>query len=242
MAIDSTYLSIISASLTLLIAVLLWIRIHLIARKLDFTAQKKLQITIFSGIALVGWFFLALALALFDIYHVTPQFLSPLVPIGFFIPVLIGYWLMKNSVTVQKILDNLSQEWLILIQTYRFGGIVFLFLLAQGQLPAMFAIPSGVGDVIIGLSAPIVAFFYWKKKSFSKKLAITWNIVGIVDLIIAIGTGVILVFPPSFQINAATPTTEIMTQFPLVLVPAFAVPLGLLLHVFSLRLLLKQKK
>ncbi len=226
-------------SLTLLIAVLFWIRIHKIVQAMDFAPQKKLRITIISGLALVGWFFLVLGLALIDIFHVTPEFLSPFVPLGFFIPVFVGYRLMKTSVTFQKILDNLSQEWLILIQTYRFGGIVFLFLFAQGLLPGLFAIPSGVGDVIVGLSAPAVAFFYWKRKSFSKKLAIAWNVFGIVDLVIAIATGIILVFPVPIQLVAVTPTTEIMTQLPLVLVPAFAVPLGLLLHVFSLRLLLK---
>ena len=234
-------LTIISVCLTLFMAFLFWLRMHKITQTLDIPNEKKNKTSIISGALLFGWFFLVLLLAILDFYHVSEKIISPLVPLGFAVPIIIGLYLMKTSATFQMILDRISQEWLIALQVYRIGGIVFVLLYYQGLLPAYFAFPSGVGDLVVGLSAPIVAFLYWKRASFSRSLAIAWNGIGILDLLIAIGSGMILVFNPPFQLIPVSPTTEIMTQFPLVLVPVFAVPFSLLLHLFSVRLLFKRK-
>jgi hypothetical protein len=50
--------------------------------------------------------------------------------------------------------------WLIGIQLYRVLGLNFLVLYALGRLPAEFALPAGVGDVIVGLAAPLEQQFH----------------------------------------------------------------------------------
>jgi hypothetical protein len=45
----------------------------------------------------------------------------------------------------------------VLIQTFRILGGVFLVRYFQGELPGVFAIPAGVGDVLTGLFALLVA-------------------------------------------------------------------------------------
>jgi hypothetical protein len=127
-------------------------------------------------------------------------------------------------------------HWLIAIQTYRIVGVAFFFLWAQGVLPAAFAFPAGIGDILVGLSAPIVAYLYYRKKPYANKLAIWWNILGIVDLIIALGTG-ILGFPRPIQTLPVSPSTEAMSLYPLALVSLFAVPLALLLHALGIKVL-----
>ena len=42
---------------------------------------------------------------------------------------------------------------LIGVQVYRVVGLLFIVLLAQGQLPAYFAEPAGWGDIFVGLTA-----------------------------------------------------------------------------------------
>jgi hypothetical protein len=39
------------------------------------------------------------------------------------------------------------------------AGLSILALWAEGLLPARFALPAGIGDVLIGLSAPLVAMY-----------------------------------------------------------------------------------
>ena len=42
------------------------------------------------------------------------------------------------------------------MQSWRVIGVMFLALYAFGLLPGLFAWPAGVGDAIVGLSAPFV--------------------------------------------------------------------------------------
>lgn len=240
----TTHASWISSVITIVTLVLVtsivWSQIRLISRKLAIPEGEKKRVELVSGVALFGWLALSLALAVLDFYHVTPGFITPAVPIAFLLPLFVGYRLLRDSSTFRSIADEFPQKWLMLLQLPRVGGVVFLLLYQQGLLPALFAIPSGYGDLIVGLSAPVVAYLYSPQKPWTRWLAIAWNAVGILDLIIAIATGVLHAIPAPFRFDAGNPATEIMTVFPLVMIPIFAVPLGFLLHVFSLRLLLKE--
>ncbi|TSC61752.1 MAG: hypothetical protein G01um101448_329 [Parcubacteria group bacterium Gr01-1014_48] len=174
-----------------------------------------------------GGFFLALSL-------------YPIPNIGLlFVPIIVGITFLAKSTAFQKLVDNIYQPWIIGVQVTRVMGIVFLTLHAQGLMPAEFAIPSGIGDVIIGATAPVVAAILFFNFSFGKKLAIVWNIVGFADLIVAIILG-FLTSPTPYQAVALDNPNYLLFDFPLALVPVFAVPLSLLLHLFSLRVLLKK--
>src|SRR5262245_59414214 len=60
-------------------------------------------------------------------------------------------------------------------------GIVFLVLYSQGALPGVFAIPARWGDMALGMTAPLLAWFW--KPPFSYKTAILWNVLGILELV-----------------------------------------------------------
>ncbi|MGG7377253.1 hypothetical protein ACQ7B2_00075, partial [Escherichia coli] len=45
------------------------------------------------------------------------------------------------------------QPLLIPMQAYRIAGVGFIVLMGLGQLPAIFAIPAGLGDLFVGLTA-----------------------------------------------------------------------------------------
>jgi len=241
MAIDLvTILSPFTLGIPIVVAIVLWRRINSISKTMDVDEEKKKKISLYSGIFLFGWFALALILSSLELFHVRPEFISPFVPLFFIVPILFCLYLMRTSVSFQKLIDLFPQHILILLQLFRVLGIIFILLYLQGQLPELFAIPTGWGDILIGITAPIIAFIYLKQFSFAKNLTIIWNILGIIDLLIAISLGIILSLPGPFNLFQTTVSTEIMTLFPLVIVPAFAVPLGILLHIFSLKKLLKK--
>ncbi|MDP3742486.1 MAG: hypothetical protein Q8R15_04170, partial [Candidatus Micrarchaeota archaeon] len=151
-----------------------------------------------------------------------------------FVPLAVGLTLLRNSQTFQKIVDALWMPGLIAVQFFRLLGVYFLILYGQGLMPAEFAFPSGYGDILIGLTAPIVGYLYFCKKSYSKQLAFLWNYVGILDLFLAIVLG-FFTSPSSYQLLAHELPNALLFAFPLALVPTFAVPLSILLHFFSLR-------
>lgn len=104
-----------------------------------------------------------------------------------------------------------------------------------GRFPAVFALPAGWGDVLIGLmTAPIVAWLLWKRHPWSRRLAVLWNVAGIADLVTAVTLGV-LSAPGSFHRLALETPNAAISAFPFVLIPTVLVPLSILLHVFSLR-------
>ena len=110
---------------------------------------------------LVVWFLLAVAGSLLGVFDNEPR---PPLPLGLaaVIPVALFAVCYLTSVRFQELVWSLDLRLLTLAQTWRVGGIVFLVLYQQGALPGVFAIPAGWGDIAIGITAPIVAW-YWKR-------------------------------------------------------------------------------
>jgi hypothetical protein len=132
-----------------------------------------------------------------------------------------------------RLLDATPQSWLIGIQFYRVLGVIFLLLNAQGRLPSLFALPAGAGDVAVGLLAPIVALAYARRVAGRDVLVRGWNVLGLLDLAVAITTG-FLTSPSAFQAFSLDAPNELISAFPLIMVPVFAVPLAVILHGASL--------
>ena len=120
---------------------------------------------------------------------------------------------------------------LIRLHLWRPVGILFLVLMVRGQMPALWALPAGIGDILIAATAPWIAGQVDSPRG--KRRAIAWNLLGISDLVVAVGLG-IMTSPGPTQVFDTVPTSELITRFPLALVPTFLVPLAFTLHVVSL--------
>jgi hypothetical protein len=107
-------------------------------------------------------------------------------------------------------------------------------------MPGEFALPAGVGDVLVGLTAPAVAYSLARGARRARPAALIWNALGMADLVVAVTLG-ILSSPSVFQQLALDAPNEAITQWPFVLVPAFAVPVSMLLHIFALTRLRSQR-
>lgn len=70
-----------------------------------------------------------------------------------------------------------------------------------GQLPGLFALPAGIGDVATGLLALLVAYAWYSGKPYARGAAIAWNLFGMADLVDAVVLGTLtggaggIVFP-----------------------------------------------
>jgi hypothetical protein len=87
---------------------------------------------------------------------------------------LVGYVFLLST-TFRGIIAAIPQHWLIGIQTFRILGGVFLIRYFQGQLPGLFAIPAGVGDVLAGAFAPLVAYWWYAGKPYARGAAIAYG-------------------------------------------------------------------
>ena len=181
---------------------------------------------------LLGWLAVAITLAAMGVYHVD-QGALPTIQYGILLPILIGVLLIWRSETVKSIIDAVPQEWLVGVQLYRALGVIFLILYAAGRLPGLFAWPAGVGDIAIGLLAPVVGFAYARFPRDAAGLVRAWNVFGILDLVVAVTTG-FMTAPSLIQPTQVEPNSDLMTVLPMVLIPAYLVPLFIVLHLASL--------
>jgi hypothetical protein len=121
---------------------------------------------------------------------------------------------------------------LALPHTLRVVGVTFLIVMAQGHLPAAFALPASLGDIAVGVAAPLVARRLARGSGHSR--AMWFNLFGILDLVVALSIGFLAGLGPWRPLEV-TPSTEPLSLLPLALVPTVAVPLSVALHIVSLR-------
>ncbi len=119
------------------------------------------------------------------------------------------------------------------MQAWRFAGLGFLALYANGVLPGGFALPAGLGDMAVGMTAPLVLIALLRNPGFAASgLFTAWNVLGMLDLVLAVFTGARAAFLATGAPGEIT--TAPMAHLPLVFVPAFFVPLLFMLHVAAL--------
>ena len=193
------------------------------------TSARQARIAVISGVVLTAWALVTTLLARRGFYE-PPDLTSPpsigitlaLVLVALHVPLVL-------SPSLRGLLTN--QKNLILLNLWRLVGIVFLVLAANRQMPALWALPAGIGDVIVGAMAPWIARRV--DTAQGRRAAVIFNLFGMADLVVAVGLG-IMTSPGPAQVFHTTPTAELATRFPLALVPTFLVPLAWTLHVASL--------
>ncbi len=117
---------------------------------------------------------------------------------------------------------------LVLPHSFRVAGVFFLLYLALGHLPALFALPAGLGDIAAGIAAPLVARRFAQG---SGRRAVLWfNVYGLVDLTAGITIGALT----GYHLLNVTPSTAPIGELPLALITAADVPLMIALHITSL--------
>ena len=160
----------------------------------------------------------------------------PLVPLAIFLPVIVGVPILLRSKRIGEVLDAMPTSWLVGLQVYRVLGGIFLVGWGRGVIPSLFALPAGIGDVTTGLLALPLAYSLASRNGSAVRGrgAIAWNVFGLLDFTIAVGIGLVTSPGPFQLIVPSVPNTGI-GLYPTVLIPAFAVPSSILLHVLSLR-------
>jgi hypothetical protein len=148
-------------------------------------------------------------------------------------PPLLFAFALKTSAGVRSFVRGLSPVFLTSVQGLRIFGGAFLFLYAFGHLPALFAWPAGWGDVLVAVLAPFVAAAVAANGAFLRRRRyVAFHILGLLDFVGAVGSG--LLARGMFGMPATDPTTSILGQLPLSVIPSFAVPLWICLHLAAL--------
>lgn len=187
---------------------------------------------------LIFWFLLVLGLSVYGAFDQpsAPAPFGAIVAIA--LPVTV-FFLGRKSWTSGpfKSFYALDKSTVVAFQAYRMVGAFFLVECYMQRLAPGFGVPAGIGDMLIGFSAPIVASSLRMEKSYARKLALIWNGVGLLDLATAIGLGALLP-RSSANLPSAALSVQWLFQYPLSIIPTFFVPISLILHLQSIQTLL----
>ena len=179
-----------------------------------------------------GWLVASGLLARADAYHQASGQAAPLFGVAV-ASTLLGLLAATRIPLMARILAAPgTAARLALPHTLRVVGVTFLIVMAQGHVPAVFALPAGLGDIATGLAAPFVARRLTRGIGHTR--AVWFNLLGILDLVVALSIGFLAGLGPWRPLEV-TPSTESLSLLPLALVPTTAVPLSVALHLVSLR-------
>ena len=145
---------------------------------------------------------------------------------SFAIPLVIGVALSFLD-PVKEVLQSTSVTKLVAAQIYRIAGGVFLiaYYFTGTYISREFALNAGWGDVLTGMLAIPTALAAYYRIPLWRWAVVIWCVIGITDLIVA---------PISAQLYGSIR----LDNFPLNTIPIFfGPPLGILLHLITLRAL-----
>ena len=181
------------------------------------------------SVGLFGWWVLAYYIGRQNVYWAPNNPSVPTIQYGIFVPIIFGLLLLTRSARVARLVDALPMSWLVGIQFYRVLGGIFLVLWSGGHVPWQFALPAGIGDVATGILAVLVAGMLARKASGALSAAYAWCLFGIADLVVAVSVGA-LTSPGRAHLVALDGPNVLISAYPLVMIPTFAVPASIILH------------
>jgi hypothetical protein len=188
-------------------------------------------VTAAAAAILGGWVVASGLLARAGTYHLAAGRAAPWFGVAF-AGALLGLLLATRIPAVARVLEAPdTAARLTLPHSLRVVGVTFLLVMALGHLPAVFALPAGLGDIAAGLAAPLVARRL--ARNTGRGRAVWFHLFGVLDLAVALSIGFLAGLGP-WRPMEVTPSTEALSLLPLVLVPTTAVPLAIALHLVAL--------
>jgi hypothetical protein len=185
------------------------------------------------AIALTVWFLGVVSLGAAGTFVGRPGTPPLSIAVAVAAPLAVFFVCLRFSQSFRKFVHCLDLRLIVGMQAWRWAGLGFLSLYAHGILPAVFAFPAGLGDMAVGVAAPWMVLSLVRQPGFAAgRTFVRWNILGILDLVIALGIATASAF-----FTTGSPgeiSTAPMATLPLLLIPAFLVPIFLMLHTSAL--------
>jgi hypothetical protein len=200
--------------------------------------QKKVLYLTIAGFA--GWILFSGILAnsgFLAVFNTLPPRLLVIL-----LPPLVFIVALTFSSTFTQLLQRVPPGWLIGVQSFRILMEIILWMcFVDNIIPVQMTFEGRNFDILVGLTAPIVMYLCFVRKIWSPKVAIAWNIGGLLILanIVIIA---ILSAPVPFRVFMNEPANTFIGHLPFVWLPAFVVPVAYWMHILSLKQLLYAAK
>ena len=176
-----------------------------------------------------GWVLLALFVGEMQLLGMLPLPGVQIILFSLTALVLFAYWRMAPA---RAFVDSLPIRALVLFHLTRFVGIYFLVLYARGELPYVFAVLGGWGDIAVAVGAAMILLLP-AQHPVTRRALLVWNAIGLVDILFVVAVAA--------QLGVSNPASmRALTKLPLSFLPLLIVPLIIATHIFIFVRLLKK--
>ncbi|MEL6560721.1 MAG: hypothetical protein AAFQ94_21185, partial [Bacteroidota bacterium] len=203
------------------------------------TRLKKLLVP---SIILSFWLLIQYLISESGFYH--DLSFPPRIPLLMILPlfIFIIFFLRKNR--NNQFIRSIPVYAPIAYQSFRVViEVLFYFTFLEGILPVQVTFEGANYDVLLGASA-IIMGIYASKKNTSKKVLISWNIIGIAIVAFAAFTFITSFYFPSIWGQESAEISQEFNQFSFLLLPLFFMPSAIFMHglsIIQLRQILKKE-
>lgn len=166
------------------------------------------------------WFGAAVAVGHFLVLQRIPAIALPAVTLGLAALPALAYF---RVAVIRAWVDALDVRVLVLLHVTRFVGIYLLVLHQHGELPRAFAVPGGLGAIVVAVMALPVALAPLAEAARQRAIVI-WNVFGSIELVLMLVSIARLALSDPADLRA-------LTRLPVSLLPTFLFPLLLATHV-----------
>jgi hypothetical protein len=140
-----------------------------------------------------------------------------------------------------RLLDSTPDAWLVALQTMRIPiELMLLGLFVAGKFPVHLTFEGRNFDILVGLSAPVVALAVARGKLGSRGL-VAWHVASL-GLLANIVFMAVTTLPGPLHLAWPGVSNVVVTTLPYVFLPGFLVPVALFGHVLALRKLAKRAR
>ena len=185
------------------------------------------------AIAVFAWFLLIVSLGAVGAFSGPPGKPPLPIAIAFAAPVALFLAWMRLSRSFREFVSSLDLRLVVGMQAWRFAGLGFFFLYAHKVIPAVLAVPAGLGDMAVAVTAPWMVLALLHNPGLATGRAfVRWNLLGILDFVVAMGIGALGAMFATGRTGEIS--TAPMVMLPQLLIPAFLVPFFFILHIVAL--------
>ena len=192
------------------------------------------------AVVIAIWLFLLLGLSvsgfLSDFSGFPPRMMLVLA-----IPLLTLIWVAISRHS-NEITSKVPAPWMVKMQGFRVIVELFIWWAYLGQdLPVQMTFEGRNFDILVGLTAPLVAMLWLKSGSEKPGWVLVWNILGLMVLLNIVVIAV-LSMPTPMQKFFNEPANTLVGGFPWVLLPGILVSLAIALHLLSIKQMIQMMK
>jgi hypothetical protein len=176
------------------------------------------------------WFVIVTGLAAAGAFSDASPLGTPAIGLAVLAPVVLGVVGALRTSLGRRLALGIPLAILIVVNAGRLLGAFFLLLHGGGRLSPTFATTAGWGDITVAVLALPVAWLAHRRGPGWRGLALGWNAIAFVDLVVAVTLGIGSQPGAPFRFIFEAPGTALMGTLPWLLIPGFLVPLYLLTH------------